>query len=118
MLSITFLSQLSMTDDRVKMPKINQEELAGIQILFPDEVEQKKIVAILETALDKMDSSINATAKEIGLIQEFCERLISDAVTGRVDVREVKVPKYEVKSDLPSDEEGYIIENKASEEVS
>ena len=40
-LSDAFLSQLAMTENRVKMPKINQEELSSIIILCPPDEEQE-----------------------------------------------------------------------------
>lgn len=43
MLSQNFLGQLSMSGNRVKMPKINQAELSSVLILFPDIKEQKLI---------------------------------------------------------------------------
>ena len=48
-LSQYFLNQVSLvTEDRVKMPKINQEELGVIKIVLPDNInEQEKIVLYL-----------------------------------------------------------------------
>lgn len=45
-------------------------------------------------------------SNEIGLLQEYKTRLISDVVTGQIDVRNIAVPEYEYveeNSDADSD---------------
>jgi len=100
MLSDTFLSQLSMTGNRVKMPKINQEELSTILIFCPSDDEQAHIVAHLDNITSKIDQLIEVVAKEIELTAEYRKRLISDVVTGKVDVRGAVIPEYEPVEDV------------------
>jgi len=95
MLSDTFLSQLSMTGNRVKMPKINQEELSSIIILCPSDEEQLEIVSSLDKKCEQIDDVIQKFDEEINFISEYRTRLISDVVTGKLDVRGVVVPEHE-----------------------
>jgi type I restriction enzyme S subunit len=100
MLSHTFFSQLSATENRVKMPKINQEELSKIIVTFPHEIEQNKIVSFVEYELAKIDKILNNISGEISLLTDYRTRLIGDVVTGKIDVRCVAVPEYEDIEDI------------------
>lgn len=53
--------------------------------------EQRKIAAYLDTETAKTDKAIDAVARQIALLKEYRTRLISDAVTGRIDLREAVV---------------------------
>jgi type I restriction enzyme S subunit len=95
MLSATFLSQLSMTGNRVKMPKINRKELALVTVFYPPLPEQRTIVAELDEKCGKIDRLVAAFDCETALLHEYRARLVSDVVTGKVDVRGINVPEYE-----------------------
>jgi type I restriction enzyme S subunit len=114
-LSQAFLSQLSMTENRVKMPKINKEELSEISVSFPDKDEQYSIVKFILSKFEKLDIMINNFSAIILLLQEYRTRLISDVVTGKVNVQNIKVPEFDVENeDLPDTEqetEGDIIDD-------
>ncbi|MGL4498922.1 MAG: hypothetical protein ACRCU2_07650, partial [Planktothrix sp.] len=49
--------------------------------------EQREIVKHINTQTKKIDLAIAQIEKEIELIQEYRTTLISDAVTGKIDVR-------------------------------
>ena len=120
MLSFAFLSQLSMTGNRVKMPKINKEELSGILIIFPDGNSQKKIVAYLDEQCVKADELIENISAEIALLSEYRTRLICDVVTGQIDVRDIDVPDFEYITDEvedASDDESIDTEETVDEEA-
>ena len=51
--------------------------------------EQQKIVAYLDAEGAKTDKAIAAVTRQIGLLKEYRTRLISDAVTGRIDLRKL-----------------------------
>lgn len=107
MLSKIYLSQISMSGNRVKMPKINKEELSTVLILFPDTKQQQVIVTYLEEKTALIDKAIAVIEKEIELVSEYKTSLISSVVTGKVDVRDVVVPEFEVVDDeVSKDDEG------------
>ena len=54
--------------------------------------EQDKIVTHIETIVSQIDSSILQAEKEITLIKEYQQSLISEAVTGKIDLSESREP--------------------------
>ena len=58
-----------------------------LKVLLPPLEEQRKIVAFLDKESVKINQAIAQIEKEIELIQEYRTTLISDAVTGKIDVR-------------------------------
>lgn len=75
-------------------------------IQVPPIEEQKQIAEqcnVIEKQIDEMISSIQ---KEISLVEELKVKLISDVVTGQVDVRDIKIPTYETETDnIESDDD-------------
>ncbi|WP_315111420.1 restriction endonuclease subunit S [Clostridium intestinale] len=91
MLSNIFLMQLSVTDNRVKMPKINKEELSSIIIVEPPKNIQQELVHYIEEKNILVDRAITVLEKEINLITEYSTSLISNVVTGKLDVRHIEI---------------------------
>ena len=82
MLSNLFLSEVrNVTRDRVKMPKINREELGQIRIIVPPLSEQRSIVSYLDDKCGKIDEWVTKKQKEVEHLQELKQRVIADAVT-------------------------------------
>ena len=80
--------------------------------------EQKEIVDFINENTSKIHLAIEKANKEIGLIQEYRTRLISDVVTGKVDVRDVKVEdisEEEIIDDLDVSDDGQDNENSLEE---
>lgn len=70
--------------------------------------EQVEIAQYIETEVEKIDKAIPVVQKEIDLLREYRTRLISDVVTGQIDVRGIAIPEYELEvdnSDLESVED-------------
>ena len=65
----------------------------------PPYEEQIEIVEYLEKSLAEIDEMISSIQKEISLVEELKVKLISDVVTGQVDVRDIKIPTYETETD-------------------
>jgi type I restriction enzyme S subunit len=57
--------------------------------------EQQEIVAYLDEITAKIDVTIDNAEREIALFNEYRTRLISDVVTGKIDVRNINVPEFE-----------------------
>lgn len=70
--------------------------------------EQIRISEHIEKEIKKIDDVIPMIKQEILLLREYRTSLISDVVTGKIDVRNVNVPDYESESDdfENDDEEG------------
>lgn len=58
--------------------------------------EQKRIANYIISEIKKIDKTIPVIQKQISLLKEYRTRLISDVVTGQIDVRDEKVPETEV----------------------
>ena len=67
--------------------------------------EQKKILSRLNKLLTVIDKTIQNEVRFIDVLHELRTRLISDVVTGQIDVRNVVIPEYElVEEDISEDE--------------
>ena len=69
------------------VPSVNQSQVSSMKIPLPSLPEQREIVAYLDAEGAKTDKAIAAVTRQIGLLKEYRTRLISDAVTGRIDLR-------------------------------
>lgn len=56
--------------------------------------EQEEIAGYIETETKKIDDAIPSFQKEINLLREYRTRLISDVVSGQMDVRGIEIPDY------------------------
>ncbi|MGI4791510.1 MAG: hypothetical protein ACRYFS_22000 [Janthinobacterium lividum] len=62
----------------------------NIPCLCPPPLEQKAIMQFINAEVEKVDSIIARIVREIELINEYRTTLISDAVTGKIDVRQAE----------------------------
>jgi len=73
----------------VSYPAINSSEFGSIPIWFPKSIdEQKAILNFIEGKVVGFRNLINKTAKKIKFLQEYRTTLISEVVTGKIDVRD------------------------------
>ncbi|MEU2871387.1 restriction endonuclease subunit S [Streptomyces olivoreticuli] len=89
MLAHPFHAFVTLASLRVKMPKINRNELGEAPLLRPPVDEQRRIAAYLDEQTMKIDTLIAETERFIELARERRCALITAAVTGQIDVREV-----------------------------
>lgn len=89
LLSEPFSAFAVLEADRVAMPKINRESLNSAQLPMPPAEEQKEIVASLAQATARLDDLRVKTEHSITLLKERRSALITAAVTGQIDLREV-----------------------------
>ncbi len=75
---------------RWRMPAMN---FKNYDIPVPPIEEQKKIVDKIRKYEDKIDFAIQKVNEQIALLQEYRTRLISDVVTGQIDVRDEVIPE-------------------------
>lgn len=70
---------------------LSQTLLKNLPVLLPSLDEQHKIVNHIENKTQIIDKLVETLKQEINLITEYRTRLISDVVTGKVDVRTIIV---------------------------
>lgn len=87
-LSNDFNQQVAMiTENRVKMPKINQKELSKIIVVLPaNRMEQQEIVDYLDGECGKIDSLIAKKQQYLTEIETYKKSLIYEYVTGKKEV--------------------------------
>lgn len=91
-----FVGMVSQNSTGISYPAINETKLMSLRIAVPDTiVEQKRILDhIIEHAID-IDKKIDLAEREIELLKEYKNSLISDVVTGKVDIRHIPINKTE-----------------------
>jgi type I restriction enzyme S subunit len=92
--------------------RVQSSFLKNFQIGLPSFEEQIEIANYVENEINTIANAISKAAREIELIQEYKNRLISDVVTGKIDVRSVQVPDFEpIEADLDLPNEELVIED-------
>lgn len=86
MLSYAFLTQVTINDNRVKMPKINKEELSAVLIVNPPETEQKEIAEYLDEKCAQINNIITHKKQLITELKIYKKSLIYECVTGKREV--------------------------------
>ena len=101
-----FLARLLDSAQEAFMPLIDEaghgtrrlptERWRDLIIAIPPEEEQAAIVEHLDNTTAAIDAAISHTQRQIDLLSEYRTRLISDVVTGKLDVREAAARLPEV----------------------
>ncbi|MBQ7265317.1 MAG: restriction endonuclease subunit S [Firmicutes bacterium] len=87
MLSDRFLTQVKLvTENRVKMPKINQDELGQILIYLPLSNEQQEIAIYLDDKCNEIDMLISKKEQLLLELTDYKKSLIYEYVTGKKEV--------------------------------
>ena len=69
-------------------PNISQEIIKSLRIPLPERNEQYAIITYLDHKTTKIDQTITKIEKQIDLLKEYRTALISEVVTGKIDVRD------------------------------
>ena len=72
----------------VSYPSIQSEKLVRVKVVISPLQEQQQIVDYLDQETSKIDSLIDKEGQRVDLLKEYRQSLISEVVTGKVDVRE------------------------------
>ena len=70
--------------------RLYNDDLRRIQIPIPPLEEQRSLLKILEVGLLANEKCRNATIDSIKKLKEYRQSIISEAVTGKIDVRDWK----------------------------
>ena len=87
--SAGYIAALQSTADFIRDGQdLNFENFCRVDVPFPPIEEQHQIAHVVDTATAHIASSIERSRRQISSLREYQARLIADAVTGKVDVRE------------------------------
>jgi len=73
------------------IPMLSQEQINNLPIVTPSSQDQQRIIEFLDSNMQDIDDTINTLKRQINTLLEYRTTLISEAVTGKIDVRD-KVP--------------------------
>ncbi len=93
-LYVNFFAQAS-DGIRVGQWDLQMNRMKDIPFIVPPKEEQVSIVNDIKKNLSKYDRIIEKLFAEIENLQELKARLISDVVTGKMDVRDIVIPEYD-----------------------
>ncbi len=96
---------------------ISKDVFMRTKLPYPPESEQFEIVNYIKSKSEEINYAIDIIQQEIDLITEYKTRLISDVVTGQVDVRNIKIDEAlneEIEFEAADDE---IIEGEEDIEI-
>ena len=79
---------LSLVSVGATMANLDTSILKGVPILVPPIQEQRDLLELIGRRGRTIDDAIARTRRQIELVQEYRTRVITDAVTGKLDVRE------------------------------
>ena len=85
--------QIYLAKNRAAQPHLNAEELGGIVIALPPPEEQLEIVAHIETMSRHLAVQFELVNDVVERLREYRSSLITNAVTGKIDVRSVDIPQ-------------------------
>ena len=90
----------------VSYPAINDSKLMNIRVALPLALsDQQKLYDKIKSQFFVFDKTITNVQGQVTLLHDYRTRLISDVVTGKMDVRDVSVPDFEeVEEALAEDE--------------
>jgi type I restriction enzyme S subunit len=92
MLAQPFLDYATESSMRVAMPKLNRDTLNAAPLLVPPLEEQRAIATHLNRVTRKIDQFLEKVETAITHLTEYRTALITAATTGKIDVRNVRIP--------------------------
>ena len=81
-----FLGEVSRRSFGISYPSITTDALLSIEIPIPPLSEQRAIVSYIEAKTASINKLIDAYEQQVERVKEYKQRLISDAVTGKINV--------------------------------
>ena len=87
MLSSHFIEYCNAISHGVKMPRTAVDDILDAQIPMTSDQEQAQIANFLDCKTKQIDELITTEQRKIELLKEYRQSLISEIVTGKIDVR-------------------------------
>lgn len=79
--------------------RVPADYIKNFTLAIPSIGKQKEIIEKLELKFSEIDSLIKVEEEKIETLHELKNRLISDTVTGQIDVRDVEIPDFEFEDE-------------------
>ncbi len=89
--SSVYWANINSTLIQATIQNFSAEKYANIELPLPDLDEQKKIVSYLSISLKRIDKMNSLVKGVIEKLEEYRGSLITDAVTGKIDVRNIEI---------------------------
>lgn len=102
--SRSYLNWIGSSFIKATIQNISAEKYASLWITLPPREEQELILDFIKSESELIDQAITRAQRKIELMREYRARLISDVVTGQVDVRGIEVPEV-AEEELPVQDE-------------
>lgn len=83
--------QIYLAKNRAAQPHLNAEELGDVVVALPPPDEQVEIVAYIEECMKKLTIQFQLINGVVERLHEYRSSLITNAVTGKIDVRHVSL---------------------------
>jgi len=80
---------LNQYSEAAAQPGLSTDRIKNLGIPVPPLAEQRRIVEVVDKTTAGVDGAGELASRHISLLREYRTRLISDVVTGKLDVREV-----------------------------
>ena len=91
-----FVGMVSKNSIGISYPAINETKLMSLKIAVPDTIsEQNKILDYILEHTINIDKQIDFIGSQIVLLNEYRNTLISDVVTGKIDIRNVVIAELD-----------------------
>lgn len=87
---------------------LNVNRIGNVITFIPPIAEQTKIIKFLDKKMDEISSLMYSIQEEIEFIREYRTRLITDVVTGKLDIRSIAATLPDVEDisfDVPTNED-------------
>ena len=90
--SQAYIQAIQSTGDFIRDGQdLNFNNFCAVDLPLPPAQEQRQIAAALQIATDNIDTNISGMRRQIHLMHEYRTRLITDVVTGQLDVRDATI---------------------------
>lgn len=95
--------------------RVSPDHIKNFTIGIPPLDEQNSILEEIDRRVSRIDEQICCENESISVLFELRTRLISDVVTGQIDVRVIEVPDFDIVEEIDSDDENLDDEDAAEE---
>jgi type I restriction enzyme S subunit len=91
-----FIFHIDSSTYGAKMPRANWDFIGNCKLPIPPHDEQEKISVFCQKNSSDIEDYYIKLQQQINVLQEYRTRLVSDVVTGKVNVQNVKVPEFDM----------------------